>query len=65
MINDLFKRVVFHEFTIHNAKSVQLANGDFETTLDVSTLKLVLNQQSNKEQQEFRHQSIGVSIRVK
>lgn len=62
MINELFKRVVFHEFTIHNAKSVQLANGDYETTIDVSTLKLVLNQQNNKEEKETINDSIDIAF---
>ncbi|NQZ06617.1 MAG: hypothetical protein HRT35_05580 [Algicola sp.] len=49
VINDLFKRVVFHELRIDSAQTKALENGQFETTLDVITLKSVLDQKTNKE----------------
>jgi ABC-2 type transport system permease protein len=52
IIDDLFKRVVFHDFIIHSAKTEALTQGGYRTTVDVSTLKRVLNRQSNKEQAE-------------
>jgi len=62
MIDDLFKRVVFHEFTLHSAKSTQLANGQYETVIDVSTLKFVLNPQSNKEQKERIDDNLDIAF---
>ena len=62
MINDLFKRVVFNDLEIHHAKSAQLANGEFETTIEVSTLKWVLNQQTNKEDKELINDSLDIAL---
>lgn len=62
VIDDLFKRVVFHDFTIHNAKSVQLANGEYETTIDLSTLKFVVNQANNLEEKERIDEEIEVAL---
>lgn len=62
VIDDLFKRVVFHDFTVHNAKSVQLANGEYETTVDLSALKYVLNQSTNVEEKERIDEAIEVAL---
>lgn len=50
IIDDLFKRVVFHEFKVNDVNTVQQANGEYATTVDVSTLKMVLNPETNKEE---------------
>ncbi|WP_085299078.1 M1 family aminopeptidase [Cognaticolwellia mytili] len=62
MIDDLFKRVVFHDFALHSAKSVQLANGLYEIEIDISTLKLVLDPQSNTEQKEAINDSLDIAL---
>jgi len=62
MIDDLFKRVVFHDFTLHSAKSTQLANGNFETEIDISTIKFVLNPESNKEQTELIDDRLDIAF---
>jgi hypothetical protein len=65
VIDDLFKRVVFHDFTIQNAKSVQLANGEYETTIDLSTFKSVVNQANNLEEKERIDEEIEVALFTK
>lgn len=53
-IDDLFKRVVFHNFKLHEAKSHRAseeANSKFITTIDVSTLKFELDSKTNDEHQ--------------
>ena len=62
MIDDLFKRVIFHDFTLHSAKSTQLVNGNYETEVDVSTVKFVLNPQSNKEEKELIDDSLDIAF---
>lgn len=62
IIDDLFKRIVFHDFSIHNAKTVQLANGEFETTVDLSALKYVLNQTTGTEEQETINDDIEIAL---
>jgi hypothetical protein len=62
VIDDLFKRIVFHDFTIHNAKSVQLASGEYETTVDLSALKYVLNQQTGEEEREIISDEIEIAL---
>jgi len=62
MIDDLFKRVVFHDFTLHSAKSTQLANGNYQTEIDISTVKFVLNPESNKEQTEHIDDSLDIAL---
>ncbi|MCJ8318068.1 MAG: hypothetical protein MJK12_00435 [Colwellia sp.] len=62
MIDDLFKRVVFHDFTLHSAKSTKLANGNYETRIDVSTIKVVVNPQNNKEQKELIDDSLDIAF---
>jgi len=62
MIDDLFKRVVFHDFTLHSAISTQLANGNYETEIDISTVKFALNPESNKEQTEQIDDSIDIAF---
>nr|WP_315486876.1 M1 family aminopeptidase [uncultured Undibacterium sp.] len=62
VINDLFKRVVFHDFTIHQAKIKKLANGEYETSLDLSAQKFVLNQSKNKEEKERINEEIEVGL---
>jgi len=62
MVDDLFKRVVFHDFTLNSAKSTKLANGNYETSIDVSTIKWVLNPQSNKEQKELIDDNIDIAF---
>ena len=48
LIDDMFKRVVFHDLKINSAQTKALENGQFEITLDVSTLKSVLDPLANK-----------------
>jgi ABC-2 type transport system permease protein len=62
VIDDLFKRIVFHDFTIHSAKSVQLASGEYETTVDLSALKYVLNQQTGEEEKEIISDEIEIAL---
>jgi len=62
MIDDLFKRVIFHDFTLHSAKSTKLANGNYETKIDVGAVKFVLNPETNKEQTELIDDSIDIAF---
>lgn len=62
MIDDLFKRVVFHDLTLNSAKSTQLANGSYETKIDVSTIKWVLNPQSNKEEKQPINDNLDIAF---
>jgi len=62
MIDDLFKRVVFHDFTLHSAKSTQLTNGNYETEMDISTVKFFLNPETNKEQTELIDDSLDIAL---
>jgi hypothetical protein len=62
IIDDLFKRIVFHDFTVHNAKTVQLANGEYETTVDLSALKYVLNETTGAEEQETINDDIEIAL---
>ena len=62
IIDDLFKRVVFHDFIIHSAKTEVHTQGGYRTTIDVSTLKRVLNQQSNKEQEEIIDDNLEMAL---
>lgn len=62
IIDDLFKRIVFHDFTVHNAKTAQLANGEFETTVDLSALKYVLNETTGAEEQETINDDIEIAL---
>jgi ABC-2 type transport system permease protein len=52
LIDDLFKRVVFHDLRINSAQTTALKNGQFEITLDVTTLKSVLDPLTNIESAE-------------
>jgi len=49
LIDDLFKRVIFHEFDIHQAKMTQTNQGKYVTTVDVSTIKYEVKQGTNVE----------------
>ena len=62
IINDLFKRVVFHDFEIKEVDTKQQPNGEYATTVQVNTLKMVLNQQTNKEQFELIDEEIEVGL---
>lgn len=62
LIDDLFKRVVFHDFIIHSAKTEALPQGGYQTVIDVSTLKRVLNQQTNKEQNETINDNLEMAL---
>jgi len=62
IINDLFKRVVFHDFKVNAVSTVQQSNGEYATTVDVNSLKIVLNQETNKEELEVIDDNIEVGI---
>lgn len=62
IINDLFKRVVFHELRIDSADIKTLEDGTFETTLAVTTLKTVVDQATNKEFSETINDSIEIGF---
>jgi hypothetical protein len=64
-IDDLFKRVIFHSFEIHNAKSQRVsneANSVFMTTIDVSVWKFELDLQTNEEQAATINEYIDVAL---
>lgn len=64
-LDDLFKRVIFHSFEIHDAKSQRMsedANSIFMTTIDISTLKFELDLQTNEEQAAPINDYIDVAL---
>ncbi len=62
IIDDLFKRVVFHEFEIHDANTTQNAQGLYVTEVDVSTRKLVLNRDTNEEEYELINEELEIGL---
>ncbi|WP_286271908.1 ABC transporter permease/M1 family aminopeptidase [Thalassotalea hakodatensis] len=62
IIDDLFKRVVFHDFSLHSAKTTLLNSGFYETEIDISTVKLVLDVKTNTEEKAPINDSLDVAL---
>ena len=62
IIDDMFKRVVFHDFEIHSAETAINDEGLYATEIDVSTLKLVLDQKTNQEMPELINDAIEIGL---
>ena len=62
MIDDLFKRVVFHELSLNNASTKQLENGYFETEISAGAIKYVLNAKTNKEEKELINDALDIAL---
>lgn len=61
LINDLFTRVVFHDFKLDSADVVKKGK-TFTTEIDVTALKYVLNEVSNTEYAETIDDSIEIAF---
>jgi len=61
-IDDLFKRVVFHEFELHSAKTTPMSESHYVTTIDVITLKYSVDLNTNNERQVPMQEEIHVAL---
>lgn len=52
IIDDLFKRVVFHDLAINSATAKPLDSGEFAVALDITSIKLVMDPDTGIEAQE-------------
>lgn len=62
IVDDLFQRVVFHEFEIYDAHVAKNEDGLYVTEVDVGTRKLVLNRETNKEEYELIDEEIELGL---
>ncbi|MEN7551637.1 M1 family aminopeptidase [Rapidithrix thailandica] len=60
IIDDLFKRVVFHDFKLSKV-AIKPKNGQFEVTLDVQAVKTVLKNNSHQELKETINEWIEIA----
>ena len=61
IITDLFARVVFHEFKL-NSVNVEKTGNTFKTELDITSIKYVLNEETNTEFTETINDSIEIAF---
>jgi hypothetical protein len=61
IINDLFKRVVIHNFKLDSAKHIK-KNGQNYVSINVQTIKTVLNEDTNTEFKETIKDSIEIAL---
>lgn len=65
LIDDMFKRVVFHDLKLNSATSKALNEGGFEITVDVTTLKSVVNPDTGKEAYETINDNLEIAFYAK